>query len=212
MEEWKDVEGYEGKYQISNECRVKSLNYHQQKIEKILKIYTNNKGYKYVVLNDKGSKTHFIHRLIAKAFIPNPNNLPCINHKDENPTNNSIENLEWCTYEYNNTYNNRHLKCAKKISESSKGKHHTEETKKKISDLIKKKFENGAVIWNKGLPSHKRKRVIQYNQNMQIVKVFESVRNASLETNFHIGGIIDCCKGRRQTFKGFIWKYDRETL
>ena len=56
-----------------------------------------------------------VHRLVAKAFLPNPDNLPIINHKDENPANNNVDNLEWCTYSYNNTYNDVHIKNAKKM-------------------------------------------------------------------------------------------------
>lgn len=77
-------------------------------------------GYRYVCLRDINHKQHnlLVHRLVAIAFIPNPNNYPIINHKDENTSNNNEENLEWCTYKYNNTYNDRHIKTGKKISEN----------------------------------------------------------------------------------------------
>lgn len=151
MEEWRDIEGYEGKYQVSNEGRVKSLDYHRQGFEKVLKPNTHVRGYKRVGLSDgKGIITlYFVHRLVAKAFIPNPNNYPMINHKDENPANNNVENLEWCTAQYNNTYNDRHLKCASKIGETHKGFKLSEETKKKMSEARKGK----PCWWNKGKPS-----------------------------------------------------------
>lgn len=77
--------------------------------EKILKPEITIDGYLRVVLCDAGVKKRvFVHRLVAEAFIPNPNNFPVINHKDENPLNNSVENLEWCTVAYNNAYNHRH--------------------------------------------------------------------------------------------------------
>lgn len=104
-EVWKDIDGYEGLYQVSNMGRVKSLNYRHTGKEKVLRLWKQTNGYDDVFLykNGKG-KTYSVHRLIANTFIPNPYNLPCINHKDENPSNNHVDNLEWCSYQYNNTY------------------------------------------------------------------------------------------------------------
>lgn len=120
MEEiWKDIRGYEGWYMVSNLGRVKSLertlsvtrygNIHRSKFkERILKQYKNTGGYYIVELHkqDKGTQPK-VHRLVAEAFIPNPYNLPCINHKDEVVTNNCVDNLEWCDYKYNNNYGTR---------------------------------------------------------------------------------------------------------
>jgi hypothetical protein len=133
---WKDISGYEGLYQVSNTGKVRSLNYRHTGKTKVMKPSTNKLGYKCVNLCKDGKrKIYFIHRLVALAFIPNPNNYPIINHKDENPSNNAVWNLEWCTYEYNNNYGNRN----KKLSEAIKGKKHSEETKRKISEGIKGK-------------------------------------------------------------------------
>lgn len=110
MEEiWKDIEGYEGLYQISNLGRVKSLkrtdSLGRLKKERINKPDLSTAGYPMITLYKNGKRSRkLIHRLIAIAFIPNPNNYPVVNHKDENPKNYSINNLEWCTYRYNNTY------------------------------------------------------------------------------------------------------------
>lgn len=113
-EVWKDIDGYEG-YQVSNLGNVKSLNYKCTGKERILSPGIKN-GYLYVGLCKDGKrKDYYIHRLVAEAFIPNPFKLPCVNHKNEDKTDNRVENLEWCTYSYNNTYNNRHLKIAKQI-------------------------------------------------------------------------------------------------
>ena len=103
MEEiWKDIEGYEGLYQVSNVGRVRSFKY---KKERILKQGITRKGYKSVILYTNNSPKHYtIHRLVANAFIPNPDNLPQVNHKDENKTNNCMENLEWCDGKYNVNY------------------------------------------------------------------------------------------------------------
>jgi len=117
-EVWKDVKGWEGFYQVSNLGRFKgverldSRGYKQK--ERIMKGYDNGHGYIHVYGSKNGiAKTLKLHRIIAEAFIPNPNNLPCVNHKDENRANNHVDNLEWCTYSYNNTYGDR-LKKIKK--------------------------------------------------------------------------------------------------
>lgn len=96
----KDVVGFEGLYKISNLGRVYSL-----KTNKFLRHHNNKLGYAKVILR-KNNKNHGcqVHRLVAKAFLPNPRNLPEVNHKDENPRNNILENLEWCTKKYNNNY------------------------------------------------------------------------------------------------------------
>lgn len=103
---WKDIKGYEGYYQISNLGNVKSLErtvYHsdgrvQVRKERIMSKRESTDGYYIAKLNvDKQSKSIAIHRLIAEAFIPNPNNFPEVNHIDTNRKNNKVENLEWCT-------------------------------------------------------------------------------------------------------------------
>lgn len=114
MEIWKDVVGYEGLYQVSNKGNVRSLdrkvNYlHGTKINKgkMLKPGNNADGYLFVTLSKNNVvRPARINRMVATAFIPNPNNLPSVNHKDKNRTNNNVENLEWCTVEYNNRYSN----------------------------------------------------------------------------------------------------------
>ena len=112
---WKDIPEYEGLYQASNLGKIKSLKritkkeYRNNRIvkERIMKGTKNQDGYLKVHFKNKEKnidKGLFIHRLVAKAFIPNPDNLPQINHIDGNKLNNKVENLEWCT----NLYNQQH--------------------------------------------------------------------------------------------------------
>ena len=119
MEEWRDIKGYEGLYQVSNLGRVKSLGNSKSKKEKILKPYSNI-GYFHVILSKEGiHKNCRVHRLVAEAFIPNLNNYKEVNHKDEDKENNSSYNLEWCDRKYNNNYGTR----TQRFSESMKGKY-----------------------------------------------------------------------------------------
>ena len=108
MEEWKDVEGYEELYQVSNEGNIRSLNYNHTNTIKNLKLVVVNSGYVIVGLTKNGkTKRKYVHRLVGEAFIPNPNNYKCINHKNEDKTLNTVENLEWCDHKYNDNYGTR---------------------------------------------------------------------------------------------------------
>lgn len=126
---WKDIPGYEGMYKVSNFGNVMSVDRYtllkdgRRKMYKgrVLRQGTNSSGYKYVNLSNGGHANSIrVHRLVAMTFIENKNNDKCINHKDENKANNCVENLEWCTYKYNLTYNDKHLKRSVKVSQFTK--------------------------------------------------------------------------------------------
>lgn len=104
-EVWKDIKGYEGFYIASNKGNIKSLNYGNTGVCKNLVFSTDRYGYKTVILyKNKEKRTYRVHRIIAEAFVPNPNNFPIINHKNEIKSDNRAENLEWCDARYNINY------------------------------------------------------------------------------------------------------------
>lgn len=114
---WKDIEGYEGLYQVSNLGRVKSLNYKRTGKERILKAGKSGYGYLQVNLYKDGNREQpLVHRLVATAFLDNPDNLPEVNHKDEDKTNNCVENLEYCSRLYNMNYGTGSKRSAEKRS------------------------------------------------------------------------------------------------
>lgn len=105
MEEWENIDGYNGNYEVSNKGRIRSWKNNKwgksDKYKIMSAVISKNKYPQVVLCNNGSTKRHYIHRLVAKAFIPNPENKPNINHKDLDPTNNHIDNLEWCTQSEN---------------------------------------------------------------------------------------------------------------
>lgn len=152
----KPVVGYEGYYEVDQFGRVFSVDrvisvddngrkYDKPLSGKQMKQSMHDKGYKIVSLTRDGkTKMRFVHRLVAEAFIPNPDNLPMVNHKDEDKTNNFLENLEWCTNEYNLSYGTAKKRRLKKL----RGRPLSEEHKAKIAKSMKayrekERSENG---------------------------------------------------------------------
>lgn len=116
FEEFRDIEGYEGLYQVSNQGRVYSLI-----TNKFLRLASDRKGYLLVGLHKNGkTKTCRVHRLVANAFIPNPLHLPQINHISEIKSENHVSNLEWCDNKYNSTYGTKLEKVSKKVLQFTK--------------------------------------------------------------------------------------------
>ena len=175
-EVWKDIYGYEGAYQVSSFGRIKALPRNipgaYKNREFIKKTTHDTYGYPIVSLSKNGkSKTFTIHRLVAKAFIPNPNpnRLKEVNHKDENKDNNHTENLEWCTTQYNLTYGHR-LDCAK--GERNKLHKLTEEQIKEIRQTyIKGNLQYGSsALGKKYGVSHTAIRFIVRNKTWKHIK------------------------------------------
>ena len=108
MEEWKSIPGYEGLYEVSNLGRVRSVEkcdrFNRKILSKILKPNYVSGYLRVGMYKNKTFKYYLIHRLVAQAFLPNPDNLPQVNHKDEDKSNNRVDNLEWCDRSYNMNY------------------------------------------------------------------------------------------------------------
>lgn len=157
---WKPIKDYENLYEISNFGVIRKV-----KTKRPLKVFYRTNGY-YTTSLCKNYKVTmiYLHRVIAETFIPNPNNLPCINHIDGNKTNNDLSNLEWCSY----SDNNRHA------------------------------YEIGLKNC---------KKVAQYDIDGNLIKIYNSVINASKETNISQANISSCALGKRNKAGGFIWKY-----
>lgn len=188
---WKDIKEYEGLYQVSNLGNIKSLNRTienkgsiggKYRIKEKNRAQTISKtGYYICTLYKKGKgRTFKVHRLIAEAFIDNPDNLPIINHKDGNKLNNLIDNLEWCDYSHNN--------------------------KEAYKQGLKEKNLKWIIECNK----RKRKKVNQYDLNNNLIKQYKSIHEAENETKVHHINIIKVCKGQRITAGGYKWKYAEE--
>lgn len=175
-----------GNYLIEKNGKIFSL-----KTNKELKPTQNQNGYYQVYLyNNNTTEFWALHRLIATLFIPNPQNKPCVGHLDCDKSNNTVENLYWCTYLENNNHPitlTRKSKSLKGKSSPNKGKHLTDKWKKNIS------LSNSVPI-------------IQYNDD-GFEKEWEGINIASRELGFNAGNISSCCRGKRNTHKGYKWRF-----
>lgn len=179
MEEiWKDVVGYEGLYQVSNIGNVRSLNWRNTGSCRNLYLKHHINGYRQVELRFNGKRKMFVvHRLVATAFIPNPQNLPQINHKDENKENNRVDNLEWCDCSYNVKYS----------------------IKKRKNATRRNYFGRNSKYKSVG--------IIQTGIDGTVVRVWENPRTIFLETGMSDWSISECCRGNRKTAYGYKWQY-----
>ena len=142
-ENWKDIVGYEGLYQVSDKGSVKSIGYGK---ERILSPGKLQNGYLRVNLCKNGEKKNLlVHRLVAQAFIPNPDNLPEVNHKDEDKENNSVQNLEWCDGKYNINYGTRNQRVSKPILQYTKSGKLVREWKSIMDVQRNLGYSNGSI-------------------------------------------------------------------
>ena len=191
---WKPIRDYEGLYEVSNLGGIKRLENDKNRKEKILKPYKNKLGYLCINLyRDNKVKQMYVHRLVAIAFIPNPENKPCIDHINTIRNDNRIENLRWVTYKENM---NNELTKEKLSGENSNnyGKPRSEEIKKKISES------------QKGGKNPKARGVFCYELN----KSWDTSAEASRELNIDSSNITKCCKGKCKSVKGYHFCYLEE--
>lgn len=156
-EEWRDVVGAEKFYKVSSYGNIVN-----KLTGKCLKP-SKSGSYNHIQLRYGVNKNYLVHRLVAEAFIPNPNNLPQVNHIDENKRNNRVDNLEWCSAKYNSTY-----------GKGSKAKEH---------------------------------RVIQFDLSGNALKIWESIKEASMSLGITYQSISSCCRGLDKSAGGYIWTY-----
>lgn len=177
MEEWKDICGFEGYYQISSAGRVRSLDRYARVCGggkrlvkgKILKPIRCTNGYLEISLNKGGERRVFlVHRLVANHFIENKSNFPEVNHKDEVIDNNCVENLEWCTSKYNANYGTRNERM---------------------------------------MIGRETKPINQFHINGKLIKRWDCMMDACREYGADVSSMIRVCKGKQKTCKGFKWEY-----
>lgn len=185
LEEWKQIDGYEN-YEVSNIGRVRSKDriVYRKNVKtllkgKILKQFTGG-GYMRVALyqGDRKSRKQFaVHRLVASAFVknPNPTELIFVNHKDENKFNNVSSNLEWCTCEYNANYG--------------------------TSIERRVKHQDWEAIADK-----QSKIVLQYDLDMNLLKEWKSTAECG-RNGYNSASVSKCCNGHLKTYKKYIWRY-----
>ena len=165
QEIWKNIKGYNGRYQISNNGNVRSLNYNNTNKTHLLAKTLTADGYYRIGLNkDKKQKRFFVHKLVAETFISNPNNFSIINHIDGNKLNNNVNNLEYCTQSHN------------------------------IKEAYRLK-----------LMKPRKLKVNQYDLSGNFIKMWNSIKD--VEVFYNNRHISDCCKGKRKTACGYIWRY-----
>lgn len=188
MEEiWKDMKGFEGLYQVSNFGRVRSMKAWNSEKAMHLKHASINKnsGYPFVTLYDGKRKTYaMLHRLVAEAFIPNPENKPQVSHLDETRTNCRVDNLAWATAKEN---------CNMPLFLKRNGDSH-----------------RGKKYGSKGKYNHMSKTIIQMDMSGKEIARYESIKYAEVHLGVKRGNISACANGKTNHAYGYKWKFSEE--
>ena len=191
MEKWREIPGYDGKYEVSTYGNVRCVNFRKTGKSQIMKMTLSRHGYYMITLRYQGKNVNrSVHRLVALTWIPNPNNLPEIDHINSIPSDNRIENLRWCT-KAENLMNPATIAKRKYTASIPYSKNPiTEDRRLKISIRMSKP-------------------VIQMNGGGKYINEFKSITDAALQTKIHPGSINKCCRGKIKTAGGYKWEYKK---
>ena len=190
---WKDIEGYEGLYQVSNFGKVRSLDRYNSRgcwIKGCILEPTNCKGYLQIVLFLNGQKSYYyIHKIVAKAFLPNPDNKPEIDHINTDRTDNTV----WLNEDGSINYDKTNLRWV-----SHKENMNNPLTRKKQSTRLKGKIGHNTPA---------SKIIAQLDKNGKLLKVWLCAMDAARQEGYTQEHISSCCKGTLKTHKGYKWQY-----
>lgn len=185
---WRDVVWYERRYQVSNLGNIRSV----RRKFKLLRFQKSNSGYLRVALfNGEDYQIISVHRIVAQVFIPNPENKPCVNHKNGIKTDNRVENLEWCTY----SENLKHAYTTLGVKGSRLGKITPDERRVRISNTLKGKM---------ALEKHPRAKKVLC---METGEIFDCAKLAAIKMNVNYTSLKKCCRGEHRTCGGYHWQY-----
>ena len=234
-EQWKPIEGYGGKYEVSDLGRVRQG-------EKSVNQYKDGKGYLRVTLYKDGKERNVkVHRIVSLAFIPNPDNLPMVNHKDEVKTNNRVDNLEWCTSLYNTNYGTGKYRAAKThwvaiIGTDKEGNEHRFSSIQEAAAYVGGKMPCISACCRKVQGKHnaygyqwryedeelnrhyaERAERMRKTHDKPVIATdkdgkdfyFHSIKEATEKTGVNRASVIGCCKGYagRHHAGGYKWRY-----
>lgn len=243
-EEWRPIVGYEGLYEVSNTGKIKRCEYvdanNRLCKSKILKFKINKGGYCTIGLTKNGKRSFLMgHRLVAMAFIPNPDNLPQINHKDENRQNNYVSNLEWCTSKYNINYGNSVKKRSFGVIQLTKEGKFVREYRSgfaasQANNIARTNLYNalhgntdsaGGFLWKyvdneraRKAEERRQKRsnytagmVIQYSIDGKQLNVFKNITEAAAFFNISSVAIRKNCTEETKICQGYIFRYQEKS-
>lgn len=170
MEKWERIQ--DTNYEVSNFGNIRSINFHREKRTRQINQVKFGKYYSVQLCINSKKMCYFVHRLVAQAFVPNPNNLPEIDHIDGNPENNRADNLRWCTHKEN---------CNNPI------------TRKRLKDLFSGEKSN----WygKRGKDNHNAKAVVQLSRNMEFIAEYGALSDAE-RLGFDRRNVSACCRGK----------------